>query len=58
LEISFFEEAGKLHAQFKKIRKHISMADVFVYYTAKKINGKVVTGDEDFQGLKEVIMIK
>ncbi|MDP3728183.1 MAG: PIN domain-containing protein [bacterium] len=58
LETSFFEEAGKLHAQLKRVRKHMSMADVFVYYTAKKITAKVVTGDEDFRGLKEVIMLK
>lgn len=58
LDIAFFEDTGKLHAQMKKQRKHMSMADVFVYASAKKLNGKVLTGDEDFRGLKEVVMIK
>jgi len=34
------------------------MADIFVLLTARKLNAKVVTGDEDFRGLKEVVMIK
>lgn len=58
LDVDFAEEVGKLHAELKKTRKHIGLADIFVLLTAKKINGKVVTGDEDFRGLKEVIMIK
>ena len=54
----FAAEAGKLHADLKKSRKNISMADVFVLLTAQKLKAKVVTGDEDFRGLPEVIMIK
>ncbi|MFH1376700.1 MAG: PIN domain-containing protein [Candidatus Woesearchaeota archaeon] len=58
LDFGFAEEAGELHVEIKKIRKHMGMADVFVLLTARKLNAKVVTGDEDFRGLKEVIMIK
>ena len=57
-DISFAVEAGKLHAELRKERKHIGLADTFVLLTARKLGGKVVTGDEDFRGLKEVIMIK
>ncbi len=52
------EQAGELHFNIKKERKHFSMADTIILQLAKEINGKVVTGDEDFRGLKEVIMIK
>lgn len=58
INTNFAEEAGKLHSNLKKERKHISLADIFVLLTAKKLNAKVVTGDEDFRGLKEVLMIK
>lgn len=58
LDISFALESGKLHAELRKERKHIGLADTCVLLTARKMNGKVVTGDEDFRGLKEVIMIK
>ncbi|MDP4012468.1 MAG: PIN domain-containing protein [Candidatus Nanoarchaeia archaeon] len=51
-------EAGELHADIKSKRKHFSVADIFVLLTARKLNAKVVTGDEDFRGLKEAIMIK
>lgn len=54
----FAEEAGNLHAEIKKERKHIGLVDIFVLLTARKLNAKVVTGDEDFRNLKEVIMIK
>ncbi|MBI2672430.1 PIN domain-containing protein [Candidatus Woesearchaeota archaeon] len=58
INLDFAEEAGRLHAELKKERKNISMADIFVLLTARKLNAKVVTGDEDFKGLKEVVMIK
>ncbi len=58
IDVDFAEEAGKLHAEIKQERKHISMADVMVLLTARKLKAKLLTGDEDFRGLKEVIMIK
>ena len=58
LTIEFVQQAGKLHATIRKKRKHMGLADVFVLLTAQKLHAKVVTGDEDFRGLKEVIMIK
>ena len=56
--VEFAEEVGTLHAAIKKERKHMGLADIFVLSTAKKLEAKVVTGDEDFRGLKEAIMIK
>ncbi len=58
IDLNFAEEAGVLHAEIREKRKHMGMADVFVLLTAKKLNAKVVTGDEDFRGLKEAYMIK
>lgn len=57
-DISFTVEAGKLHAALRKERKHIGLADIHVLLTARRLGGKVVTGDKDFRGIKEVIMIK
>ena len=57
-DISFAVTSGKLHAELRKERKHIGLADTCVLLTARELNGKVVTGDEDFRGLGEVIMIK
>lgn len=54
----FAEDAGLLHALIKKDRKHMGLADVLVLLTARKLSGKVVTGDEDFRGIKEVVMLK
>ena len=58
INLEFAEEAGRLHANIKKERKKIGMADVFILLTAKKLKAKVVTCDEDFIGLKEVFMLK
>ena len=58
ISADFAEEAGKLHADLKKMRKNISMADVFVLLTARKLSGKIVTGDEDFPGIKKIFIIK
>lgn len=51
-------ETGNVHAEIKGKRKHFGLADACVLFTAKKIGAKVVTGDEDFRGLKEVIFLK
>jgi hypothetical protein len=42
----------------KKKAKGWGLADSIVLCTAKSIKGKVVTGDEHFRELKEVIFIK
>jgi predicted nucleic acid-binding protein len=51
--------AGKINFERKKINHHWSLSDSVVLATARKINAKVVTGDEDFSDLKEeVVMLK
>jgi len=54
----FAEEAGLLHADIKSKNRHFGLADTFVLLTAKKLNAKVLTGDEDFREIKEAILIK
>lgn len=58
IDLEFAEEAGRTHAIIRNKRKHMGLADVFVLHTARKLKAKVVTGDEDFRGLPEVVMIK
>tara|TARA_Y100000310_G_scaffold335338_2_gene417146 strand:- start:50228 stop:50617 length:390 start_codon:yes stop_codon:yes gene_type:complete len=58
IPIEFAEKAGKLHTELRKERKHMGLADIFVLLTARELQSKVVTGDEDFRGLKEALMIK
>ncbi len=58
IDEAFAEAAGELHAVIKKERKHMSLADVIVLLTGKRLSAKIVTGDEDFRGLKEALMIK
>ena len=57
IDIQFGAEAGMLHANLKKERKNISLADIFILLTAKKLNAKIITLDEDFHGLKEIYLI-
>ena len=47
-----------MHAVIRNDRKHMGIADIFILLTAEKLKAKVVTGDEDFRGLKESFMIK
>jgi predicted nucleic acid-binding protein len=51
------KEAGVLHSQMKRTRPNFSLADSFVLQTARSANAKILTGDKDFKGLKDVIML-
>ncbi len=57
-DVPFADEIGELYVQMRSLNKKISLADVFIILTAKKINANIVTGDYDFKILKNVIMIK
>ena len=57
IDVAFCEEAGSMHTKIRKERKHMGMIDVFILLTAKKLGGKVVTGDQDFKGLQNVILL-
>ena len=58
INFEFAEKAGVMHAVIRNDRKHMGIADIFILLTAEKLKAKVVTGDEDFRGLKESFMIK
>ena len=49
--------AGEIHFKEKKTNKDFGMLDSFVIATAKKLNSKILTGDNDFKNFKEVIFI-
>ena len=53
VSFAFCQEAGKLHAEIRKEHKKISMADIFVLLTARKLSAKLLTKDSDFKGFKE-----
>lgn len=55
---AFAEEAGNLHAELRTTRKHLGLADAFVIATARRHKAKIVTGDQDFKGLKDVVLLK
>jgi predicted nucleic acid-binding protein len=54
----FSKEAGRLHAEIRKKIKNFGLIDAFVLLTARKLNAKILTGDEHFRGFKEAIIIK
>ncbi len=51
------EDAGGINFRNKKIIKQWGMLDSLVYAVATVRHGKVLTGDPDFKGLKNVIYI-
>ncbi|MBI2579602.1 MAG: PIN domain-containing protein [Candidatus Aenigmarchaeota archaeon] len=53
----FAKEAGELHAEMKSNNRNFSYGDAFALLTARKLDAKIVTGDPDFRGIKNVIMI-
>lgn len=53
----FARDVGLLHSEIKKTRPNFSLADAFALQTAVGMNAKVITGDPDFKGMKEAIML-
>jgi len=58
LNFEIAKEAGEVDAEMKRRMKGWGLADSIILCTARTVNGKVVTGDEHFRGLKETIYIK
>ncbi len=54
---NFAKNTGLLHSSIKKRRPNFSLADAFVLQTAKSLNARVLTGDSDFEGIKEADML-
>ena len=51
------KDAGLLHAAIKSKYPNFGLADAFVLSAARKLGGKVLTGDPDFRGLQDVVML-
>lgn len=51
-------ESAKIDCAMKKKIKGWGLADSVVYATGLAKNAEIVTGDEHFKGLKNVIFIK
>ena len=51
-------EAGEIDVEMKRQRRGWGLADSIILSTARRVDGKVVTGDEHFRGLRETIFIK
>lgn len=52
------KEAGLVHAEMKKTIKDFGLIDAFVLAIARKLNAKIITGDEHFKKMKEAIFIR
>jgi predicted nucleic acid-binding protein len=52
------KEAGELHAKEKARSPNFSLPDSFVLQLARKTGARVLTGDPDFHGIKEVELIE
>lgn len=51
-------EAGRIHAELKPKAPNLSFADSFVIQLARKKGAKVLTGDPDFRGLEEAVLLE
>jgi len=50
-------QAGRIHAEVVPKVPNFSFADSFALQLARKVGGKVLTGDADFRGIKEAELI-
>ena len=58
LDFEIAAEAGKLNEELKDKAKGWGLADSIILCTAKNLTGKVVTGDEHFRELEEIIFLE
>lgn len=57
IDTDFSNEVGLLHAEIRKNIKDFGLADAFILLTARKLNAKILTGDQHFKNFKEAILI-
>jgi predicted nucleic acid-binding protein len=50
-------DTGVLHAEIRRTVRDFGLADAYVLATARRVGGKVLTGDPHFRDLPEAIMI-
>ncbi len=58
LDSELAEASGKTACELNKNEVGCGLADAIILCTARLLKGKVVTGDEHFRDLKEVVFIK
>jgi predicted nucleic acid-binding protein len=58
LDFELAVTAGKTDLEMKKKAKAWGLADTIVLCTAKRLKAKVVTGDEHFKNLENVVFLK
>lgn len=58
LSFSACADSGKLKAERRKIKKEFSLIDAIIYLTAKENENTLVTKDNDFEGMNNVIVLK
>lgn len=58
LDADMAERAAEMADELGHERKGMGLADAVILATAQSLGAKVVTGDEHFKGLKDVIFIK
>ena len=58
VKVQAAREAGLLHAEIKKKHPNFGLTDAFVLQLAREMGAKVLTGDPDFEGIKDVELIR
>jgi len=58
IDVADSKAVGFLHADIKTKNKNFGLADSFVLHAARKLKGKVLTGDPDFKGITEAILLQ
>jgi predicted nucleic acid-binding protein len=51
-------EAGRIHAEVKAKSPGFGLADAMVLQLARKVGARVLTGDQDFRGVKEALLLR
>ena len=52
------KRVGFLHAEIKSSNKNFGLADSFALFAARELGAKVLTGDPDFKGVPEAVLLK
>ncbi len=58
ISISTCTEAGKLKAERRKVKKDFGLIDAIIYLTAKENSYILITKDDDFKDMKDVILME
>ena len=56
--IASFDEALALEAADVSLEFGLAMADSIVYATARRFGARLITGDSDFDGLPQTVLVR